>query len=45
MLLITVFTVYFFEDATASGKMDNKSLFNKKITNKKKVFLGDVKGL
>ena len=30
MLNITVCTVYFFEDATASVKLDNKSPFNKK---------------
>ena len=29
MLFITLCTVYFFEDATTSVKMDNKSLFNK----------------
>ena len=29
MLNITVCTVYFFEDATASVKLNNKSLFNK----------------
>ena len=31
MLLKTIFTVYFFKDATASVKMNNKSPFNKKI--------------
>ena len=31
MLFKTVCTVYYFKDATASVKMDNKSPFNKKI--------------
>ena len=30
MLLITICTVYFFEDVTASVKIDNKSLLTQK---------------
>ena len=39
MLLITVCTVYFFDDATASVKIDNKPPFKKKNKGQTKVIL------